>query len=163
MEDPAGEAERPGRFGLLSRVAVDLSPLRESPAFRRLWIGQAISSLGTMVTGVAVPYQVYRLTGSTLAVGLLGIAALVPLLTVPLVGGAIAGSLASGGSTSGTSLAWASRPGPDAGGDTAGDGDGAGEISIDLPVKRSLPKVGRNEPCPCGSGKKYKNCCGRTA
>jgi preprotein translocase subunit SecA len=44
-----------------------------------------------------------------------------------------------------------------------GDGDGAGEMSIDLPVRRSLPKVGRNEPCPCGSGKKYKNCCGRVA
>src|SRR5947209_4896786 len=46
----------------------------------------------------------------------------------------------------------------------AGDGDGAGEgVSIDLPIRRSLPKVGRNEPCPCGSGKKYKNCCGRVA
>src|SRR5437763_1751204 len=43
------------------------------------------------------------------------------------------------------------------------DGDGGGEMSIDLPVRRSLPKVGRNDPCPCGSGKKYKNCCGRTA
>jgi preprotein translocase subunit SecA len=45
----------------------------------------------------------------------------------------------------------------------AADGDGAGEMSIDLPARRSLPKVGRNEPCPCGSGKKYKNCCGRVA
>jgi preprotein translocase subunit SecA len=44
-----------------------------------------------------------------------------------------------------------------------GDGDGAGGVSVDLPARRSLPKVGRNEPCPCGSGKKYKNCCGRTA
>src|SRR5437762_3512168 len=44
-----------------------------------------------------------------------------------------------------------------------GNGDGAGEVSIDLPIRRSLPKVGRNEPCPCGSGKKYKNCCGRVA
>ena len=44
-----------------------------------------------------------------------------------------------------------------------GDGDGNGGVSIDLPIRRSLPKVGRNEPCPCGSGKKYKNCCGRTA
>ncbi len=44
-----------------------------------------------------------------------------------------------------------------------GDGDGAGQVSIDLPIRRSIPKVGRNEPCPCGSGKKYKNCCGRTA
>jgi preprotein translocase subunit SecA len=31
------------------------------------------------------------------------------------------------------------------------------------PVKREVPKVGRNEPCPCGSGKKYKNCCGKNA
>jgi len=43
------------------------------------------------------------------------------------------------------------------------NGDGAGEVMLDLPVRRSLPKVGRNEPCPCGSGKKYKNCCGRVA
>ena len=47
-----------------------------------------------------------------------------------------------------------------AGGD---NGDGAGEVMLDLPVRRGLPKVGRNEPCPCGSGKKYKNCCGRVA
>ena len=44
-----------------------------------------------------------------------------------------------------------------------GDGDGDGGVSIDLPIRRSLPKVGRNEPCPCGSGKKHKNCCGRVA
>ena len=30
-----------------------------------------------------------------------------------------------------------------------------------IPFKRDIPKVGRNEPCPCGSGKKYKHCCGR--
>jgi preprotein translocase subunit SecA len=36
-------------------------------------------------------------------------------------------------------------------------------LRIELPIKRELPKVGRNEPCPCGSGKKFKNCCGRTA
>ena len=29
------------------------------------------------------------------------------------------------------------------------------------PVKNTEPKVGRNDPCPCGSGKKYKNCCGK--
>ena len=39
-----------------------------------------------------------------------------------------------------------------------------GEVTLDLkPTKREIPKVGRNEPCPCGSGKKFKNCCGRTA
>jgi hypothetical protein len=31
------------------------------------------------------------------------------------------------------------------------------------PFKRDQPKVGRNDPCPCGSGKKYKKCCGRDA
>ena len=44
-----------------------------------------------------------------------------------------------------------------------GNGDGAREVKLDLPVRRAMPKVGRNEPCPCGSGKKYKNCCGRIA
>src|ERR1700756_4459494 len=39
----------------------------------------------------------------------------------------------------------------------AGDGDGAGEVSIDLPIRRAMPKVGRNAPCPRGSGEKYKN------
>ena len=34
---------------------------------------------------------------------------------------------------------------------------------IELPFKREMPKAGRNDPCPCGSGKKFKNCCGRTA
>jgi preprotein translocase subunit SecA len=34
---------------------------------------------------------------------------------------------------------------------------------LELPIRREGPRVGRNEPCPCGSGKKFKNCCGRTA
>jgi preprotein translocase subunit SecA len=43
------------------------------------------------------------------------------------------------------------------------NGDGA-EVKLELaPVRREMPKVGRNEPCPCGSGKKFKNCCGRVA
>jgi preprotein translocase subunit SecA len=37
------------------------------------------------------------------------------------------------------------------------------ELHIELPARREAPKVGRNDPCPCGSGKKYKSCCGRTA
>jgi preprotein translocase subunit SecA len=37
------------------------------------------------------------------------------------------------------------------------------ELHIELPARRDAPKVGRNDPCPCGSGKKYKSCCGRTA
>jgi preprotein translocase subunit SecA len=37
------------------------------------------------------------------------------------------------------------------------------EMKLELPVRREAPKVGRNEPCPCGSGKKFKSCCGRSA
>jgi len=43
-------------------------------------------------------------------------------------------------------------------------GDNGEDVKLELaPVRREMPKVGRNEPCPCGSGKKFKNCCGRTA
>jgi MFS family permease len=90
FEDPAGETSRPG---LLARLAVDVSPLRESRPFRRLWIGQAVSHAGNAITMVAIPFQVYELTHSTLVVGLLAIAALVPLLVVPLLGGAVADAL----------------------------------------------------------------------
>jgi MFS family permease len=78
-----------GRRGFFARMRVDTSPLRHRD-FRNLWIGQAISTLGGEIGVVAVPYQIYSLTGSTALVGLLGLASLVPLLVVPLVGGAIA-------------------------------------------------------------------------
>jgi len=61
-----------------------------SKPFRRLWFGTGISAIGSQITAVAIPYQVYRDTGSTFVVGLLGIAALIPLLVVPLYGGAVA-------------------------------------------------------------------------
>ncbi len=87
--EPA-EARAPS---LVRRVALDLRPFRESPAFRRLWIGQAISVIGGEITFVAVPIQMYHLTHSTLAVGLLGFCTLGPLLVVPLVGGTLADAL----------------------------------------------------------------------
>jgi MFS family permease len=90
VDDLAGETERPGRLAFLRGLTIDLTPLRRSRDFRRLWFGNAISLLGSMLTTVAIPYQMYQLTGSTFAVGLLGIAALVPLLTISFLGGAIA-------------------------------------------------------------------------
>ena len=71
-------------------VLLDIRPLRESPDFRRLWMGQAVGLVGRMITAAALPYQVFHLTGSTLDVGLLGVAQLVPLLLFSLVGGAFA-------------------------------------------------------------------------
>src|SRR6478672_6002746 len=73
-------------------MRVDTQPLRHRD-FRNLWIGQSISTLGGEIGTVAVPYQVYKLTGSTALVGLLGLASLIPLLVVPLIGGAIADAL----------------------------------------------------------------------
>src|SRR5918997_2862143 len=83
---------RPGppERGLLARAAVDTRPLRGSRDFRRLWFGTGISAIGSQITTVAIPIQVYEITGSTLLVGLLGAVALVPLLTVPLYAGAVA-------------------------------------------------------------------------
>src|ERR671916_3052973 len=82
--------EPPPERGLLARIAVDLRPLRESRDFRRLWFGTGISAIGSQITTVAIPYQVYAETGSTLLVGLLAAAGLIPLLTVPLYAGAVA-------------------------------------------------------------------------
>jgi preprotein translocase subunit SecA len=46
---------------------------------------------------------------------------------------------------------------------TAGNGDGEGDVELVIPQRKNTATVGRNEPCPCGSGKKYKNCHGRLA
>ncbi|MDB5114360.1 MAG: hypothetical protein JWL78_1430 [Chloroflexi bacterium] len=74
----------------LRGLALDLTPLRASRDFRLLWSGQLVSTMGRQVTAVAVPYQVYQLTGSTLAVGLLGLVQMVPLILCSLIGGAVA-------------------------------------------------------------------------
>ena len=84
--EPAGVPKRRG----LRRATLDLAPLRNSRDFRLLFTGQAISFTGSMVTYVALPYQVYSITHSSWLVGLLGLAELVPLLVTALVGGAIA-------------------------------------------------------------------------
>jgi len=84
------EAERPAIAGRLARLAVDITPLRISRPFRRLWFGTGISAIGSQITAVAIPIQVYDLTHSTLMVGLLSIAGLVPILIVPLYAGAVA-------------------------------------------------------------------------
>jgi len=69
------------------RLLADTRPLRESPEYRRLIIAGALSAVGSRMTAVAVPIQVYVLTHSSLAVGLLGLAVAVPLITLGLLGG----------------------------------------------------------------------------
>lgn len=82
--------ETPAGRGRLRDAAIDLSPLRRSRDFRLLFIGQSVSFTGSMVTYVALPFQLYGLTHSSLQVGLLGLAELAPLLVTALVGGAVA-------------------------------------------------------------------------
>lgn len=72
------------------RRFVDVTPLRVSPAFARLWFGGAISGVGAMLTVVAVGLQVYDITESTLAVSLVGGIGLVPMIVAGLWGGMIA-------------------------------------------------------------------------
>jgi MFS family permease len=75
----------------LARLAVvDVGPLRRHRDFRLLVLGRGVSLLGSEVTYVAIPYQVYKLTGSSLVVGLLALAELVPLLATAFLGGALA-------------------------------------------------------------------------
>jgi MFS family permease len=71
------------------RLFIDLTPLRRSRDFRLLILGELVSVLGTQLTTVAVPYQVYRITHSSLDVGLVSMAQLLPLIAGSLLGGSI--------------------------------------------------------------------------
>jgi len=74
-------------------MLLDLTPLRKYRDFRLLFLGQVISFLGSMITYVAVPYQVYELTQSNMMVGLLGTVQLVPVLIFGLIGGSVADAM----------------------------------------------------------------------
>ncbi|MCO6011241.1 MFS transporter [Actinoallomurus purpureus] len=78
--------------GLARRTAIDTRPLRH-PAYRRLWIGQAVSYTGFALTSVAISVQVYDLTKSSFWVGMLGPANLIPLIVFGLWGGAVADAM----------------------------------------------------------------------
>jgi MFS family permease len=68
----------------------DISPLRRHRSFRLLWFGQLVSNVGTQMRLVALPYQIYVLTGSPFHVGLLGLFQAIPLISLPLLGGVLA-------------------------------------------------------------------------
>jgi MFS family permease len=70
-------------------ILLDLSPLRVSPAYRRLFTGFTLAGVGSQLTVVAVGLQVYGLTGSSFSVGLVGLFALVPIIVMGLYGGAL--------------------------------------------------------------------------
>jgi MFS family permease len=73
-------------------LLLDLTPLR-GREFRLLFLGQMVSFFGSMITFVALPFQMYDLTGSSFAVGALGICEFVAIMAVALVSGALADAL----------------------------------------------------------------------
>jgi MFS family permease len=90
---PAG-APAAGRLRRAVRtVILDITPLRISPSYRRLWAGMTVSQLGSQMTLVAVPIQVFDLTDSSFAVGMIGAVGLGPLIVFGLYGGALADSV----------------------------------------------------------------------
>jgi len=94
-EQPNPEVDRApqrGVRGFLRHHAVDTRPVA-IPAYRRLLIGQGTSFIGSMLTQVAVPVQVWVLSHSSLYVGLVGLAGLVPIVVFGLYGGAIADAM----------------------------------------------------------------------
>lgn len=114
MSEPTAATPTRGVRRALAAVVADSRPLR-IPAFRRLWLSSIVTAIGSQLTAVAVPKQVFDLTGSSGYVGLTGVFGLVPLLVFGIWGGAIADTvdrrkllLVSNGGIAGTSaLLWA--------------------------------------------------------
>src|SRR5258706_13896840 len=80
----------PRKRGWLHLATVDFSPLRRHRDFRLLFIGRLVSFFGSMITVVALPYQVYQLTHSVLLGGLLGVLEFAAILLFAMLGGPLA-------------------------------------------------------------------------
>ncbi len=77
----------------MAKFAIDLTPLKKYKDFRNLWTAGLISYLGSMITYVAMPFQLKEITHSYLAVGVLGVIEIVPLIIFGLYGGVLADSV----------------------------------------------------------------------
>lgn len=77
----------------ISKVSIDLTPITKYRDFRNLWASGLISYLGSMITYIAIPFQIKNLTHSYVAVGLVGVISLVPLIVFGLYGGLLADAL----------------------------------------------------------------------
>ena len=76
--------------GRVRRLFLDTTPLRLDRDYRWLWSGQVVNGIGNQITRIALPYQVYVLTGSTLAIAALTLFQLIPILLFALGGGSLA-------------------------------------------------------------------------
>ena len=99
MDDASGRPDSAASLGsgrvrrAVRAATIDITPLRRYPAYRRLWAGLTVSQLGSQMTLVAIPIQVYARTGSSFAVGMIGAVGFVPLVIFGLYGGALADAL----------------------------------------------------------------------
>ena len=91
-EEQAEQGGRPRRGGRLRRLAVDTRPLHHAP-YRRLWTSSVITAMGSQMTAVAVPFQIYQLTKSSGWVGIASFCGLLPLIVFGLWGGAVADTM----------------------------------------------------------------------
>ncbi|MEV5342672.1 MFS transporter [Streptomyces sp. NPDC052676] len=91
QQQPAPAPAEPPRRGW-RRWAMDTRPLRR-PAYRRLWSSTVVTAVGSQLTAVAVPKQIYDITGSSAWVGYASLAGLLPLVVFALWGGAVADSM----------------------------------------------------------------------
>ncbi len=88
--DPGPEPSPGSPSAIFGAFAIDLAPFRVSRDYRLLFTSQTISFFGSMMSFVVLPWQMYQLTHSSLAVGLLGAAEFIPTITMAFVGGALA-------------------------------------------------------------------------
>ncbi|HEX2024986.1 MAG TPA: MFS transporter [Actinomycetota bacterium] len=92
-EAPQPGTRRSRAARMARRAVIDLTPLRTSREFRLLWFGELVSHTGRHITVVALPFQVWELTRSTLAVGLIGLVQVMPLMAGSILGGALADAM----------------------------------------------------------------------
>ena len=74
----------------MASIAIDISPLKNSRDFRNLWASGLITYFGSMITYVAVPFQIKEMTHSYIAVGISGLVEILPLIIFGLYGGVLA-------------------------------------------------------------------------
>ncbi len=136
----------------MRRLLIDVSPLREHRDYRLLWGGQVVTGMGNQITRIALPYQVFVVTHSVAAVGVLTLVQLVPILVFSLGAGAVADAVDRrrllivtqlGMAVSSLTLVWlALQPAPPLGAILAVAFVAAGIGSVDQPTRSSaIPRL----------------------
>ncbi len=90
MSDQPANHPATNKQSLFGALTLDLTPLKTSREFRLLYTGQFVSMFGSALSYVVLPWQLYQLTKSTFAVGMLGVAEFVPMFFMAFAGGALA-------------------------------------------------------------------------